>query len=275
MKTFTMIAMLLFSAVAANAQTIYSQNFEADSGGWGTLGGSCEWKYGTSATLSGATLLYTGNSGKFLGLNAQICGGVSAYCVTSPKINTIGYDSPLLKFDFYNGTDLLNWMGGAAGYLIVQYSHTAAAGCSGRVTFDSITVAANSWHNNYTVTLPAAASGDSLYITFFYSGPSNAGIDNILLTGSSSVAEASIETSMTVAPNPSNGMFVLNFGGTLSNSYDINVFNTMGQRVYAQKISNGVTSYNMDLSFLDNGVYFLQATTEGGFRTQERIVVSR
>ena len=64
-----------------------------------------------------------------------------------------------------------------------------------------------------------------------------------------------LEKSLLVYPNPASRM--LNVSGEFTS---VEVFNTVGQRLFAQEVSG---SAQIDLSSFSNGVYFLRVTNNG------------
>jgi hypothetical protein len=71
-----------------------------------------------------------------------------------------------------------------------------------------------------------------------------------------------LENSVLISPNPSNGIFNFNLGSDLiSEEIRIDIFNVKGQLVHQEMIKNANQSFHLDLSHLSEGVYISQINT--------------
>lgn len=89
---------------------------------------------------------------------------------------------------------------------------------------------------------------------------SDAFIANVIQGGTSSVGDISNGSAQfNVYPNPSNGLYTLDFIATSSENIQLEVFNLLGEKVYLQKAVavNGKNQYQIDLSKMSNGIYFV------------------
>ncbi|SHI70638.1 T9SS type A sorting domain-containing protein [Flavobacterium haoranii] len=94
-----------------------------------------------------------------------------------------------------------------------------------------------------------AAMEDYLY--------NSCGLTNVIVTDNCAMSNESFTTNnITIAPNPSNGIFTLSFTTTLENA-TIEVYNLLGQKVYISKLNN-LDIYNLDLSGFTSGTYLLK-----------------
>ena len=87
---------------------------------------------------------------------------------------------------------------------------------------------------------------------------SRAGIaDRIVET---SIQDKTWETSIYVHPNPSNGMFEITFPKTTPADYQLEVFNTVGERIASQ---SGIVKYvtTVDLSNHASGIYYVRLSS--------------
>jgi hypothetical protein len=71
-----------------------------------------------------------------------------------------------------------------------------------------------------------------------------------------------LESYFNVFPNPSNGNFTLDLSNFELQAGTIRVYNSIGQLEFFQTISNGDEKVNLDLSYFQKGVYFLQIMDE-------------
>lgn len=90
-------------------------------------------------------------------------------------------------------------------------------------------------------------------------------------TAASGINEAKVNTSISVRPNPSKGIFMLDVKNANTQSAQVEVYSMMGERVYAAPLHE---SMQIDLSAQAEGVYFVQVRTAAGLLTK-KIIVSR
>jgi len=72
------------------------------------------------------------------------------------------------------------------------------------------------------------------------------------------VAEVSNKNEFTIAPNPASGMVHISFSQSTAGLKNIRITNTMGQQVKSIGVSGQNTDYNVDLSGMSKGIYFVQ-----------------
>ncbi len=79
---------------------------------------------------------------------------------------------------------------------------------------------------------------------------------------------------LTIAPNPSNGSFLLEFAFTTSDNTAVQLYDMIGQRVYDQELGNynGVFSQQIDVMNLASGIYVLKII-HGGSIYKEKILI--
>ncbi|MFL5764702.1 MAG: T9SS type A sorting domain-containing protein [Bacteroidia bacterium] len=98
-------------------------------------------------------------------------------------------------------------------------------------------------------------------------------IDNVNFVGSSTLATGVSEknpVSLSVYPNPSNGIFTADLGNTNGKS-EIQVYNILGKVIYSKEVSaNGKMS--IDLSGEANGSYFMNVKNAAGTTTRKIII---
>jgi hypothetical protein len=86
--------------------------------------------------------------------------------------------------------------------------------------------------------------------------------------GSIDINEQKEETSLNVFPNPSTGIVYLSYQKSYA---QLNIYNLLGKIVYQDEF---LQSKKLDLSSLDNGVYFLEVYDEN-FSTTQRLIINR
>ena len=82
------------------------------------------------------------------------------------------------------------------------------------------------------------------------------------------VAAVSANPELSVYPNPSNGVFNVNF-------YQVNnikVINTLGAVVYEEKVDPSTLNKSIDLSTFANGIYFISVSNDKGTSNQKVIL---
>ncbi len=80
---------------------------------------------------------------------------------------------------------------------------------------------------------------------------------------------------LSISPNPSQGLFNINFGEAVEGSVSIKVYSILGQEVrnFETRRTSAAT-YVLDLTGSDKGVYFIQITSAKGVQTT-RVSISR
>ncbi len=91
---------------------------------------------------------------------------------------------------------------------------------------------------------------------------------------STSVQEASAPSELSLAPNPTNGLVTVNLPAAMRAGGRITVFDALGKQVMARRANQGAERLNLDLSAAPEGIYFVEATSEG-YRSVQRLVLSR
>ncbi len=79
---------------------------------------------------------------------------------------------------------------------------------------------------------------------------------------------------VTLAPNPSNGNFVLNYSTTKNQKVTIKLYDLMGRIVYTNdiKANNGFNVLEMNLQNLNKGIYTFEFISDSGRKTQKLII---
>lgn len=88
------------------------------------------------------------------------------------------------------------------------------------------------------------------------------------------VAEYNNPDLVTVAPNPSNGAFVLNLVNYKADNLTLTVVDQLGKTIYSEALNKDQQSskFEMDLRGNAKGVYFLRVTSEKGTLTKKLII---
>lgn len=82
------------------------------------------------------------------------------------------------------------------------------------------------------------------------------------------------QKSIQVYPNPGTGNFTIDFDDQVTAKYELNVINCLGQTVDT-KTSKTSSKTTMDLSALENGVYFIEVKSEDKTVATKKIVVHK
>jgi hypothetical protein len=81
------------------------------------------------------------------------------------------------------------------------------------------------------------------------------------------VEDIAMANTVSVYPNPSNGIFILE---TDAQKSGIEIYNIVGSLVYKDEIKSGKTE--LDLSMYEKGIYFVRLEINGDVKTQKLIV---
>ena len=184
----------------------------------------------------------------------------------SPSFNTTNYHD--VEFSFNNA---LGYSGPALQVMISQdYDGTSNPNDA---TWMEISEEFNFSAGNFAWEESGIASLDlysatNLYIAFKYTSDTDGAgkweVDNLLLTGimSDGVSDQEL-VSLNVYPNPSNGIYQIE--NTQAKDFEISVFNLLGEQL--METVNTKDNYTLDISDLDNGVYFLQVISNNQKKT--------
>ena len=92
-----------------------------------------------------------------------------------------------------------------------------------------------------------------------------------VVTGS--VNDIAMDDLLSVYPNPTTGVIILNTNLPENQEVNIAVYNTMGQEVAAVqngKVSNG--QYSIDLTNQSNGIYYVKMNLNGNIITKKVVL---
>jgi hypothetical protein len=89
----------------------------------------------------------------------------------------------------------------------------------------------------------------------------------------SNLKEDIIDNHLIVFPNPSRNKVFLQFDSLKFQTLDIEIYNSIGQAVYINSIKNidAIFHKEIDMNFLDQGLYFIYVTSESGASFSECI----
>ncbi|MEO6305363.1 MAG: T9SS type A sorting domain-containing protein [Bacteroidia bacterium] len=146
-----------------------------------------------------------------------------------------------------------------------------------------------SYQQSYTLTIPTPTNGitkynaDNIYIVGFLAeydaDPNQRSVLNVVkekvTTNSETVGikENSEKTYLSIYPNPSNGLLYLNSSKAV-NTYEIKALDLMGRCVLIESLFQVGNTTLLDLSRLNNGIYFLSISSESGYFI-EKIVIQK
>ncbi len=84
-------------------------------------------------------------------------------------------------------------------------------------------------------------------------------VDNINISSPLGISENNSIINFNVFPNPNNGMFTIDFTTDAIDNYSIEMYNSLGEIVYVEKLNQfkGKYSQQVNISELSKGIYFL------------------
>lgn len=89
-----------------------------------------------------------------------------------------------------------------------------------------------------------------------------------------SVNQTDANASVVVYPNPSGGLFTLAVRNGMGSLANVEVYSTLGARVYAAEI-NGADKLSIDLSGETSGVYMIKMTLSSGEQLTQRVILNQ
>lgn len=110
----------------------------------------------------------------------------------------------------------------------------------------------------YTVTLTTTNyCGDSSTVSYTYSAVS--------------VDENTLENALVISPNPSSGVFIINYTGAVEGDVQLTVMDNQGKIVLTRTEASGEFISHIDLTSLADGIYFLNVTVGDNRITKQLI----
>lgn len=129
-------------------------------------------------------------------------------------------------------------------------------------------------HATATFTVPASGDYFLGWHDVSVDGQSYLFIDAVSVSKASSINEKkSINDLISIAPNPSNGKFIINNNLQNKENLSVEVSNILGQVIGVFNLGKN-TSYSLDLSNQQDGIYFVKIKTSGETITK-KVVISR
>jgi len=86
-----------------------------------------------------------------------------------------------------------------------------------------------------------------------------------------SINESDIQN-IEIYPNPSSGMFTIEFRSIIEKKSNISILNSIGNVVFSEELMIGESSKDIDLSELSKGIYLIELQTELGFYKKKIIL---
>jgi PKD repeat protein len=114
----------------------------------------------------------------------------------------------------------------------------------------------NGWFN------PASAGVGTHIITYTYTDPNsceNFAIETILVDPCTGIDESDADSDILIYPNPGKGIFTIKLNH-ITCKINIELFNSLEERLLKEDNLNLTTGYNLDLSNLPAGIYYLHVT---------------
>ncbi|MFK7807993.1 MAG: M4 family metallopeptidase [Saprospiraceae bacterium] len=102
-------------------------------------------------------------------------------------------------------------------------------------------------------------------------------IDNVLLSGVVSTNNVfKNDLNLSVSPNPSNGLFILNYNNTSTDDLQLQIIDVHGRTLMSEELTGikGAGNHSLDLNNLSEGVYFLKVGNDDGF-VHETLIVTK
>jgi len=87
------------------------------------------------------------------------------------------------------------------------------------------------------------------------------------------ITENTLAYTLTIYPNPTKGVFNINFETLILQDININIINSLGQQVYTSPFNNHIGTLNekVDLASFSEGLYFVKITNNHGELITQRI----
>lgn len=83
------------------------------------------------------------------------------------------------------------------------------------------------------------------------------------------------ENAISIYPNPTIENLTVTFTETIGKQIDLNIFNTIGEQILAQRISDNTGTITLDVSKLTEGIYFLHMTSGNQTFYNKKIIITK
>ena len=94
--------------------------------------------------------------------------------------------------------------------------------------------------------------------------------------GGVGIDESDFENSISIQPNPNNGIFEVSMNFTKAHNIKLDLYNSIGQVITSKELSNAVsTKIDFNLSEYSSGVYYLSVQSNHGNLTTKRLFISQ
>ncbi len=235
---------------------------------------------------SNQTILCEGDA---LDLDATSVSGAVSYAWAGPNgyvssvQNPSAFNVVLADAGTYNvtATDANNCVSTSGTISIVVNAAPVVPTIS--VNFNVLTSSAatgNQWYLNGALipgetsqTITVTQNGD---YTVVVTGANNCTTTSAIETFSTvGLNDLSAQASITVNPNPSNGVFAISINSTVKGDYTLKITNAIGETITSKKLNIGIGGFieNIDLSNVSKGVYFIQLSNNQNKSVNKRIVI--
>lgn len=258
-RTITFLVAMVVSVMFISAQTtIFSEGFEVDSTltNWKTVdvdGDTNNWYVVTQDSAAAHTGHAHVRSRSYLNGSALTPNN----WLISSSINLTGVTAPIqLKFwvDSYEESPYF------AEFYAVRVSTTNDSVASFTDSLFSETMALGPYAER-TIDLSAYA-GNTIYIAWQHyncTDLSRLMLDDISITGNTSITENNQKFDLIVAPNPATDKLYITLTGEV---YDVFIYNMVGSKV--QEFNGLMNRQSIDVSNLSEGMYVVTVRTEKG-----------
>lgn len=179
------------------------------------------------------------------------------------------YNLPMVKSFLFN--DSINnsnlWIDSAASLSFTKWSATIPNNCGYSCSGNTFLGASE------FIGIRIITSNDSLYGWIKASGISS---DTILVEEfacnklQTSIDHLQYNSSLTIYPNPTTGIFELTIEKLKYSNYNLNIYNLLGVKVYFSKINSRKTK--IDLRGIQKGIYFIKIDSEYDSITNKIII---
>lgn len=142
-------------------------------------------------------------------------------------------------------------------------------------TWNQVASYVNFSTSSQTIVLPL--NNNSIQLKFYYDKDSlgfNAGFDDLIVYGPTGVSEVRGLDNISIYPTPSSGLVTVNFSQRAFAELQISVLNILGKEIKKFNLRDVSSKFQMNLSELPDGMYFVKIKSEGEENIQ-RIVIKK
>jgi hypothetical protein len=151
----------------------------------------------------------------------------------------------------------------------------AQLSASGTGTLNWYNEAGNLLGTGTTFSTPVLTETTNFYVQALENNcTSNSVLVEVIVESCADISGLTIENSIGISPNPSNGVFEISYGLSDKEKVELEIINSAGKRIYKKRFQDGagMNNHNINLKNVSDGIYSV-ILSSGNLVHSERLVI--